>query len=320
MRPFDGQTLRRATEAAGTDVVLVEPYLAGHTSTTVAGDALADVPHRVLGLGVRRRELRRYGSVDEHLTAHGLDADPCGADRRSSERLGPTAPQSAPARAVPRVSRPSDGPAPGRRRATGAEPPCQESARMSRSSSPSSRAASRTLTQASRLVVGDRRICRAPPGRVRRPRSSFGQRTAMDVSSSGSVANIFPATRKVGMLQAIFSVVSGRERAVRRTSSASGMEGTVARYDIDRGRRVWSLPAPRPRWSMIEPAAIGSILTVIFFEHRLHVRVAPDASWVEADGASGAGVGTRHLRSAQVQGRAPCSRALPRGCSRSRSA
>ncbi|MFE2521499.1 transketolase family protein [Streptomyces mirabilis] len=73
VRPFDGQSLRRATEAAGTDVVLVEPYLAG-TSTGAAGDALADVPHRVLGLGVRRRELRRYGTVDEHLTAHGLDA------------------------------------------------------------------------------------------------------------------------------------------------------------------------------------------------------------------------------------------------------
>ncbi|MGW3981970.1 transketolase family protein [Streptomyces mirabilis] len=73
VRPFDGQTLRRATEAAGTDVVLVEPYLAG-TSTTAAGEALADVPHRVLGLGVRRRELRRYGTLDEHLTAHGLDA------------------------------------------------------------------------------------------------------------------------------------------------------------------------------------------------------------------------------------------------------
>ncbi|MFD8765522.1 transketolase family protein [Streptomyces mirabilis] len=73
VRPFDEQTLRRATEAAGTDVVLVEPYLAG-TSTTAAGDALADVPHRVLGLGVRRRELRRYGTLDEHLTAHGLDA------------------------------------------------------------------------------------------------------------------------------------------------------------------------------------------------------------------------------------------------------
>jgi transketolase len=73
VRPFDGAALRRATEAAGTGVVLVEPYLAG-TSAAAAGDALADVPHRVLGLGVRRRELRRYGTMDEHLTAHGLDA------------------------------------------------------------------------------------------------------------------------------------------------------------------------------------------------------------------------------------------------------
>ncbi|MGX1315951.1 transketolase [Streptomyces calvus] len=73
VRPFDGAGLRRATEAAGTDVVLVEPYLAG-TSTAAVNDALADVPHRVLGLGVGRAELRRYGRVDEHVAAHGLDA------------------------------------------------------------------------------------------------------------------------------------------------------------------------------------------------------------------------------------------------------
>ncbi|WP_328437311.1 transketolase [Streptomyces sp. NBC_00444] len=73
VRPFDTDSLRRATEAAGTDVVLVEPYLAG-TSTAAANDTLADVPHRVLGLGVGRRELRRYGSLEEHVTAHGLDA------------------------------------------------------------------------------------------------------------------------------------------------------------------------------------------------------------------------------------------------------
>ncbi|UXX96364.1 transketolase [Streptomyces sp. AD2-2] len=72
VRPFDAVALRAATLAAGTDVVLVEPYLAG-TSTTAANDALADVPHRVLGLGVGRAELRRYGTVTEHLTAHGLD-------------------------------------------------------------------------------------------------------------------------------------------------------------------------------------------------------------------------------------------------------
>ncbi|MFJ2154817.1 transketolase family protein [Streptomyces sp. NPDC087856] len=72
VRPFDADALRAATQVAGTDVVLVEPYLAG-TSTAAANDALADVPHRVLGLGVGRAELRRYGTITEHLTAHGLD-------------------------------------------------------------------------------------------------------------------------------------------------------------------------------------------------------------------------------------------------------
>lgn len=73
VRPFDAEALRRAT-GAGTvaDVVVVEPYLAG-TSTAAANDALADVPHRVLGLGVGRAELRRYGQIDDHMTAHGLD-------------------------------------------------------------------------------------------------------------------------------------------------------------------------------------------------------------------------------------------------------
>ncbi|WEH36873.1 transketolase [Streptomyces sp. AM 4-1-1] len=74
VRPFDAAALRRAAgTGASVDVVLVEPYLAG-TSTAAANDALADLPHRVLGLGVGRAELRRYGQLDEHLTAHGLDA------------------------------------------------------------------------------------------------------------------------------------------------------------------------------------------------------------------------------------------------------
>ncbi|MGD6755785.1 transketolase family protein [Streptomyces sp. BH105] len=74
VRPFDGAGLRRAVGASGSaDVVVVEPYLAG-TSTGAANDALADLPHRVLGLGVGRRELRRYGSVEEHVVGHGLDA------------------------------------------------------------------------------------------------------------------------------------------------------------------------------------------------------------------------------------------------------
>ena len=81
VRPFDSTALRRATETAGTDVVLVESYLAG-TSTTAANDALSDLPHRVLGLGVGRRELRRYGRIEEHVAAHGLDA------RSLRERIG----------------------------------------------------------------------------------------------------------------------------------------------------------------------------------------------------------------------------------------
>ncbi|WP_306189027.1 transketolase family protein [Streptomyces sp. MK5] len=73
VRPFDAAALRRATRTAGSDVVLVEPYLAG-TSTAAANEALSDVPHRVLGLGVGRAELRRYGTVAEHTAAQGLDA------------------------------------------------------------------------------------------------------------------------------------------------------------------------------------------------------------------------------------------------------
>lgn len=71
VRPFDADTLRRAA-GDRPDVVIIEPYLAG-TSTAAAGEALQAVPHRVLGLGVGRRELRRYGDRAEHLAAHGLD-------------------------------------------------------------------------------------------------------------------------------------------------------------------------------------------------------------------------------------------------------
>ncbi|MFG3244266.1 MULTISPECIES: transketolase family protein [unclassified Streptomyces] len=82
VRPFDGAGLRRAVGAHGAaDVVVVEPYLAG-TSTAAANDALAELPHRVLGLGVGRAELRKYGEMEEHLAAHGLDA------RGLRERIG----------------------------------------------------------------------------------------------------------------------------------------------------------------------------------------------------------------------------------------
>jgi len=71
IRPFDGHTLRETLDRP--DVVVVEPYHAG-TSARQVGDALADVPHRLLSLGVRNPELRRYGSPEEHIAAHGLDA------------------------------------------------------------------------------------------------------------------------------------------------------------------------------------------------------------------------------------------------------
>jgi transketolase len=69
--PFDAPGLRAAVR--GTDVVLVEPYLAGTSAAEVAA-ALADRPHRLLALGVANQELRRYGTGPEHRALHGLDA------------------------------------------------------------------------------------------------------------------------------------------------------------------------------------------------------------------------------------------------------
>jgi transketolase len=71
VRPFDTAVLRDTLGAP--DVVLVEPYLAG-TSALAVNDALAGIPHRVLGVGVPPQELRRYGSPAEHQAAHGLNA------------------------------------------------------------------------------------------------------------------------------------------------------------------------------------------------------------------------------------------------------
>jgi transketolase len=71
VRPFDVAGLRGAM--TGTEVVLAEPYNAG-TSSAVVADALCDRPFRLLALGVRTPELRRYGSGAEHRAAQGLDA------------------------------------------------------------------------------------------------------------------------------------------------------------------------------------------------------------------------------------------------------
>ena len=72
VRPFDTTTLRGVL-GAEPEVVLVEPYLAG-TSSRLVSDALSDLPHRLLALGVGSEELRRYGAPHEHVRAHGLDA------------------------------------------------------------------------------------------------------------------------------------------------------------------------------------------------------------------------------------------------------
>jgi transketolase len=71
VRPFPQAELREAL-ADGTDVVLVEPYLAG-TSAAEVGVALRDRPHRLLALGVPKAEFRHYGTGAEHRAAHGLD-------------------------------------------------------------------------------------------------------------------------------------------------------------------------------------------------------------------------------------------------------
>jgi transketolase len=70
VRPFDAAGLRALDP---TDVVLVEPYQAG-TSSAVVADVLWDRRHRLLALGVRAPELRRYGTAAEHRAAQGLDA------------------------------------------------------------------------------------------------------------------------------------------------------------------------------------------------------------------------------------------------------
>jgi transketolase len=73
-RPFDAAGLRELAwdQLGANEIVLVEPYLAG-TSARAVADALSDVPHRLLNLGVTRTDLRRYGSPADHERWHGLD-------------------------------------------------------------------------------------------------------------------------------------------------------------------------------------------------------------------------------------------------------
>ena len=73
VRPLDEEGLRALASASSGSVVLVEPYLAG-TSSFAVSQALAARPHRLLSLGVRRTELRRYGTPGDHAAWQELDA------------------------------------------------------------------------------------------------------------------------------------------------------------------------------------------------------------------------------------------------------
>lgn len=90
IRPFDAATLRAlvTTHACTASIVLVEPYLAG-TSAAEVSQALPDIPHRLLCLGVGKDELRRYGTPRQHAIAHGLA--PAGMRYRISSFLDATA-------------------------------------------------------------------------------------------------------------------------------------------------------------------------------------------------------------------------------------
>jgi transketolase len=68
-RPLDTAGLR---ELVSREVILVEPYQSG-TSSRLVAEALADLPHRELHLGVGRSTIRAYGTPADHARAHGLD-------------------------------------------------------------------------------------------------------------------------------------------------------------------------------------------------------------------------------------------------------
>ena len=70
--PLAAEALRDAVGRA-TDVVLVEPYLEG-TSAGAVTAALSGRAIRLLSIGVKPVELRRYGAPEEHNRAHGIDA------------------------------------------------------------------------------------------------------------------------------------------------------------------------------------------------------------------------------------------------------
>jgi transketolase len=81
IRPFDAATLRAVL--AEPTVLLAEPYLRGTSAATVA-EALIDLPHRVLPLGVPQHTARIYGEPADHDAAYGLDVAGLRASLRAS--------------------------------------------------------------------------------------------------------------------------------------------------------------------------------------------------------------------------------------------
>lgn len=70
-RPFDHAAVR---ELAGDtpDVVIVEPYHEG-TSAHLITQTFADKPLQLTSIGVKRVDLHRFGTPQDHLRWHGLD-------------------------------------------------------------------------------------------------------------------------------------------------------------------------------------------------------------------------------------------------------
>lgn len=81
--PFDSITLRNTLSVP--NIAIIEPYLEGTTTYAIA-EALSDIPHRILSIGVKRQELRQFGTPEEHIKAHGLDIQ--GLSERLSEFYG----------------------------------------------------------------------------------------------------------------------------------------------------------------------------------------------------------------------------------------
>jgi len=72
--PFDGQTLRAAVTPGVASVVVVEPYGEGALVPDIVA-ALRPAPVRVEAIGVPRRVLSRYGTLDEHDAEVGLTGE-----------------------------------------------------------------------------------------------------------------------------------------------------------------------------------------------------------------------------------------------------